>query len=57
MPRVAFGRVAAPVDNEVGSLLHFTERAGYLATQLSGDFGRTVSQRCVAIEQTTQAVC
>ncbi len=52
MPRMTFGRIAAPVDNEVGSLLHFTERARYLATQLSGDFGWAMSQRRVAIEQT-----
>ncbi len=50
--RMTLGRIAAPVDDEVGSLFHFTERARYLATQLSGDFGRAMSQGCVAIEQT-----
>ena len=52
VPRMAFCRVATPIDNEIGSLFHFTERARYLATQLSGDLGRTMSQRSVAIEQT-----
>ena len=55
--RMTLGRIAAPIDDEVGSLFHFTERAGYLATQLSGDLGRAMSQGCVAIEQTAQAVC
>ncbi len=51
--RMALGRVASPVDDEIGSVLDFAQRACDFATQLGGDFGGTVSQRCVAIEQTT----
>ena len=35
--------IAAPVDDEVGPVLDFAERAGHLATQLGGDFRGTVS--------------
>ncbi len=50
MPRMALGRVAAPVDDEVGPVLDFAQRAGHLATQLGGDLGWTVSERGVAVD-------
>ena len=36
---MALGRVAAPVDDEVGPVLDFAQRARHLATQLGGDLG------------------
>ena len=50
VPRVALGRVAAPVDDEVGPVLHFAQRAGHFTAQLGGDFGGAVSKRCVAVD-------
>ena len=44
VPRMALGRVAAPVDDEIGPVLHFAERTRDFATQLGGDLGGTVSQ-------------
>src|SRR5262249_27942466 len=38
MSGMAFRRVAAPVDHEVGAVLDFTNRAGPLPAQLGGDF-------------------
>ena len=51
--RMTLSGVASPIHNEISSVLHFTERASNFATQLSSDFGGTVSQGCVAIQQTT----
>ena len=53
---MTFCRIAAPVDDKIGSVFDFAQRASDFATQLGSDFGRTVSQRCVAIQQTTQLV-
>ena len=56
MARMALGRIAAPIHDEVGSLLHFAERASDFATQLGGDLGGTVSQRGVTVEQPPELV-
>ena len=56
MAWVALGRVAAPVHNEVSSLLHFAQRTSYFATQLGGDLGGPVSERRVAVEQPSEQV-
>jgi len=53
---MAFGRVTAPVQNKVGSVFNFTQRTRYFSAQLSGNFGRTVSQRRVTVQQTTKLV-
>ena len=37
VPRVALNRVGAPVDDEVGAVFHFAERARQLAGELTGD--------------------
>ena len=50
VPRMALGRVAAPVDDEVGPVLDFAQRARNFATQLGGDLGWTVSKRGVAVD-------
>jgi hypothetical protein len=47
---MAFGGVAAPVDDEIGSVLDLAQRAGNLAAQLGGYLGGTVSERSVAID-------
>lgn len=56
MPRMAFRRIAAPIDDEIGPVFNFTQRTSNFATQLSGDLGRTMSQRGMAIEQSSQQV-
>jgi hypothetical protein len=53
---MALGRISSPIDNKVGPLLHFAERTRYLATQLGGDLGGTVSQRGVTVEQSPELV-
>ena len=53
---MTFGWIASPVDDEIGSVLDFAESTRDFATQLGGDFGGTVSQRSVAIDDSTQAV-
>src|SRR6185503_7601839 len=50
MPRMAFRRVAAPVDDEVRPVLDFAQRARDLATQLGGYFSGAVSKRGVAVD-------
>ena len=50
VPRMALGRVAAPVDDEVGPVLDFAQRAGHLTAQLGGDLGGAVSKRGVAVD-------
>ena len=47
---MALGRVAAPVDDEVRSILDLAQRAGDFATQLGGDFGWTVSEAGVTVD-------
>ena len=54
---MTLGRVTAPIDNEVRSLFYFAERTCDFATQLGGDFCRTVSQRGMAVEQPSQLIC
>ena len=56
MARMAFGRVASPIHDEVGSLFYFAERTGNFTTQLGSDFGGTVSQRCVTVQQPPQLI-
>ena len=56
MPRMALRRIAAPVHDEVGSVLDFAERTRDFATQLGGDFGWTVSQRGVTVDQAPNLV-
>ena len=53
---MTLGGIASPIDNEVSSILYFAQRARDLATQLSGDFGGTVSQTGVTVEQPTHQV-
>ena len=53
MPRVAFRRVAAPVDDEVRPVLDFAQRARDLATQLGGYLSGAVSKRGVAVDHTS----
>ena len=50
VPRMAFRRVAAPVDDEVRPVLDFAQRARDLATQLGGYFSGAVSKRGVAVD-------
>jgi hypothetical protein len=50
---MALGRISAPVNDEIRPLLDFAERTRDFATQLGSDFGGTVSQRGMAIEQTS----
>ncbi len=52
VPRVALGRVAAPVDDEVGPVLDFAQRARDLAAQLGGYLSGAVSERGVAVDHT-----
>src|SRR5262245_20375055 len=47
---MAFGGVAAPVNDEVGPVFDFAERARDFTTQLGGDFGWAVSERGVAVD-------
>ncbi len=56
MARMAFGRIASPIHDEVGSLFHFAECTGNFTTQLGGDFGGTVSQRGMAVQQPSQLI-
>ena len=56
MTWVTLRRIPTPVQNKVGSILHFTERARNLSTQLGDNFGRTVSQRRVAVEQASELI-
>ncbi len=56
VPRMALGGIAAPINHEIGTLFDFAQRTRDLATQLGGDFGGTVSKRCVTVEQTSQQV-
>jgi hypothetical protein len=44
MARVRLDRVRAPVDHEVGTILHFTERARDLADKLCRDLTGAMSQ-------------
>lgn len=53
---MAFGRVSAPVNNEIGSVFDFAQRACDFTTQLGGDFGWAVSQGGVAVEQRAQLI-
>ena len=53
---MALCRIPTPIHNKVGSILHFTQRARYLSAQLGGNFGGTVSQGSVAVQQTTELV-
>ena len=53
MPRMALRRIPAPVDDEVGSVLDFAERASDLATQLGGYLSGAVSKRGVAVDHTS----
>ena len=53
MPRMAFRRIAAPVDDEVRPVLDFAQRARDLATQLGGYFSGAVSKRGVAVDHTS----
>ena len=57
MPRMTFRWIAAPVDNEICSILDFTKRASDFTTQLGGDFGWTMSQGGVAVQQSPEQVC
>src|SRR5205823_10329586 len=50
MARMAFGRVAAPVDDEVGPVLDFAERTRDFTTQLGGDLCWTVSEGRVTVD-------
>ena len=54
---MTFGRISAPIDDEIRFVFCFTQCACYLAAQLSGDFRRTMSQRCVTVEQPAKQVC
>jgi hypothetical protein len=40
---MTLGRVASPVDDEIGSVLDFAQRASHFTAQLGGDLGWTVS--------------
>ncbi len=53
---MTFRGVASPVDDKIGSILHFAERARDLTTQLGGDFGGAVSQGGVAVDHTSQSL-
>ena len=53
VPRVAFGRIAAPIDDEVRSVLHLSQGARDLATQLGGYLSGAVSKRGVAVDHTS----
>ena len=53
---MTFRRIPAPIHNKVGPVFDFAERARYFSAQLSGNFGRTVSQRSVAVEQAAELV-
>ena len=46
-------RIAAPVDDEVRSILHFAQRTRDLATQLGGYLSGAVSKRGVAVDHTS----
>jgi hypothetical protein len=50
MARMRLDGVGSPVDQEVGPILHFAERAGHLADQLRGDLARAVRERRVAVD-------
>jgi hypothetical protein len=50
MPGMAFGRVAAPINDEVGPVLDFAQGTGNLTAQLGGYLGGAVSQRRMAID-------
>ena len=56
MPRMTLRRISTPVDDEIGSILDFAERASNFASQLGGDFRGTVSQRSVAIDQPSKLI-
>ena len=49
MPGMALGRVAAPINDEVGPIPDLAERARDLAPQLGGDFRWAVSERRMAV--------
>lgn len=53
---MAFGRIPAPVHNEVSSVLYFAKSTRHFTTQLGSDFGGTVSKRCVTVQQPSQSV-
>lgn len=50
MQRVAIGRIASPVDDEIGAIFHLTQGTRDFTTQLGGYFGRAVSQGGVAVD-------
>lgn len=54
MSRMTFRRIPTPIEDEVGAILHFAERASDLSAQLGGNFCGTVSQRCVTIKQAAE---
>ncbi len=54
--RMALRRIASPVDNEIGSVLDLAQSTCDFATQLGGYFSRTMSQRGVAVEQSTKMI-
>lgn len=56
MPRMAFGRIAAPIHDEISSVLNFAECAGDFAAQLGCDFCGTMSQRGVAVHQSAEMI-
>ena len=52
MTRMAFGRIASPVDDEVRAVLDFAQSTSDFTTQLGGDFCWAVSQRRVTVDDT-----
>ena len=49
---VGVGRVAAPEDDTVGTVLDLTERAARDTDILNGDQGRAVADRCTVVDNT-----
>jgi hypothetical protein len=51
--RMTLRRISTPVDDEIRPVLHFTECARDLATQLGGYLSGAVSKRGVAVDHTS----
>ena len=56
MPWMAFGRIPAPVHNEICSVLYFAKSTRHFTTQLGGDFCGTVSKRGVTVKQPSESI-